>query len=88
MTPLPAEQVQQASQVLLAFLDSDGASVPGNMIEGVVSGKSLLRGILSGALVVCQTAPAAPPAPAAPKLDPDLEAKPKKVAKKVIKKAA
>lgn len=67
MQPLPQEQVQKAAQILLAFLDSEGAQVPGNLLEGVVSGKSLLRGFLSGTLIVCQAgAPAAPAAPAAP----------------------
>lgn len=54
MRAVPAEQIQQTVQVLLAFLDSDGAQVPGSMIEGVVSGKSLLRGLLNGQLIVAQ----------------------------------
>lgn len=54
MRAVPAEQIQQTVQVLLAFLDSDGANVPGSMVEGVVSGKSLLRGLLNGQLVVAQ----------------------------------
>lgn len=54
MRAVPAEQIQQTVQVLLSFLDSDGATVPGSMVEGVVSGKSLLRGLLNGQLIVAQ----------------------------------
>lgn len=62
MKPLPADQILQTAQILLAYLDSPTNSTPNNMLEGVVSGKSLMRGLISGALVVCQTnAPAAPP---------------------------
>lgn len=50
MQKIPSEQIQQPVQILLTFLDSDGASVPGNLLEGVVSGKSILRGLLSGSL--------------------------------------
>lgn len=68
MRTVPTEQVQQTVQVLLAFLDSENVKVPGNMLEGIVSGKSLLRGLLNGQLVVAQVdlpkqAPAATPAP-------------------------
>ena len=54
MVPLPKEQVNQTCQTLLAFLSDDSVSVPAPMIEGIVSGKSLLRGILSGQLAICQ----------------------------------
>jgi hypothetical protein len=54
MKQVPAEQIQATVQVLLTFLDSDGISVPGNMLEGVVSGKSILRGLLNGGLVLAQ----------------------------------
>jgi hypothetical protein len=54
MRIVPAEQVQQTVQVLLTFLDSENAKVPGNLLDGVVSGKSLLRGLLNGQLVVGQ----------------------------------
>ncbi len=62
MTPLPKEQVQQTAQILLAYLDNPENSTPNNLLEGVVSGKSLMRGLISGVLVVCQTNAAAPPA--------------------------
>lgn len=81
MQQLPQEQVQKTAQVMLAFLDSPGANVPGNLLEGVVSGKSLLRGLLAGSLAIVSTAPAAQPqatlAPAAP---PEGEKKPSKKA--------
>jgi hypothetical protein len=54
MRIVPAEQVQQTVQVLLTFLDSENAKVPGNLLDGVVSGKSLLRGLLNGQLVIGQ----------------------------------
>ena len=81
MKPLPQENVQSAAQVLLAFLDSDGASVPGNMVEGVVSGKSLLRGLLAGQLVICQ-ADVPAEAPPAPTPEPKPAAKKKAASKK------
>ena len=58
MQQIPTEQIQQSVQVLLSFLDSDGASVPGNMLEGIVSGKSILRGLLSGNLGLVSLQPA------------------------------
>jgi len=54
LAPINQEQVQQALQVGLAYLESPENSTPNNMLEGIVSCKSLFRGILSGALVVCQ----------------------------------
>ena len=54
MRAVPAEQIQKTVQVLLSFLDSDSVTVPGSMIEGVVSGKSLLRALLDGRLIVAQ----------------------------------
>ena len=63
MKPIDVEQIQGPVQVLLTVLSDENTSTPNNLIEGVVSGKSLLRAILSGNLVVCQSgAPAkAPP---------------------------
>lgn len=54
LVPVKEEAIQGTAQILLTFLDSPGANVPGNLIEGVVSGKSMLRGLLSGSLVLCQ----------------------------------
>lgn len=67
MKALPTEQVHTAVQIMLTTLSHTDARIPGDMVEGVVSGKSLLRGILNGSLVVCT--PDAPQAkkPAAPK---------------------
>ena len=61
MKPLPIDQVQATMQVLLAFLDSDDAKVPGNMIDGVASSKQLLRGIAAQQLFVCSPDPAPTP---------------------------
>ena len=55
MKPLPTEQVHTACQVMLTVLSDEGISTPNNMLEGVVSGKSLLRGILTGQLAVCSS---------------------------------
>lgn len=54
MTPINQEQVNQTAQMLLVYLEDPKNVTPNNMLEGIVSGKSLLRGILSGSLVVCQ----------------------------------
>lgn len=54
MQPIPAEQVQNTAQILLTYLDDENNSTPNHMLEGIVSGKSLLRGILAGHLVICQ----------------------------------
>jgi len=79
LQPINQEQVQSTTQVLLAYLDDPENKTPNNMLEGIVSGKSLLRGILAGNLVICQNMEL--PADAPP------EAK-KKAAKKVSKKKA
>jgi len=60
LTPINQEQIQGTCQVVLAYLDDEANSTPNNMLEGIVSGKSLLRGILAGQLVVCQNQPDAP----------------------------
>lgn len=52
--PVEQEHIQSSVQVLLAFLSDENVSIPGSMLEGIFSGKSLLRGIISGSLVVCQ----------------------------------
>jgi len=82
LQPLNPEQVQSTAQVLLAYLDDPSNKTPNNMLEGIVSGKSLLRGILGGQLVICQAA--------APEAPPEAVEKtaPKKVSKKVSKKQA
>jgi hypothetical protein len=51
--PLDEEPVQQAAQILLSFLSDASVSVPAPMVDGIVSGKTLLRGIINGQLVVC-----------------------------------
>lgn len=76
LTPINVEQVQQSAQVALAFLSDGSVSVPANMLEGIVSSKSLLRGIISGQLIVChqavdQVQPAAGDKKEAPDKDPE-----------------
>ena len=70
LRPIQQDQVQKTVQVLLAFLSDDNVSIPGSMLEGIYSGKSLLRGIISGNLLVCENADAqsgaAPPVPPVP----------------------
>lgn len=71
LQPINIEQIQRTAQVLLSVLDSDAVSVPGNLVEGVTSGKSLLRGILQGNVVVCEQANEPPPIPE-PEFEPEL----------------
>ena len=68
MKALPTDQVQATAQAILTFLDSENAHIPGNMIEAMVSGKSLMRALLSGALVLCQ-----PDHPVAPEMPSETE---------------
>lgn len=76
MQDIPQEQVQQAAQHLLTLLDSPSTNIPGNLLEGVFSGKSLLRALLNGTLKVVATGktmnPAADPK-GDPKKDPEEE---------------
>jgi len=72
LQPLDQEQVQSTAQVLLSYLEDGSNRTPNNMLEGIVSGKSLLRGILSGQLLICTKA-AGIPAPPAPSAEADVE---------------
>ena len=55
MTPVKnQENLLATAQCLLAYLSDDSNSTPNNMLEGIVSGKSLLRAIISGQLIVCE----------------------------------
>lgn len=70
MTPLPQTQVQQAVQILLSALSDERCVTPNNLLDGVASAKSILRGIISGQFVVCVVKPAPQPAPVeAPKTE-------------------
>jgi len=82
LQPINQEQVQQTAQVLLAFLSDESVSVPGPMLDGVVSGKSLIRGLVSGQLIICQNVEGSPQGDKPP------AAKKKVAKKKVAKKAA
>lgn len=54
LKPVDQANVQTTAQQMLAFLDREDVAVPGNMLEGIVSGKSLLRALLAGQLVIAQ----------------------------------
>lgn len=89
LRPLDPQAVQPTVQTLLAFLDDESVSVPGNMVENIVSGKSLLRAILAGKLVVAQNmeAPAQNDSEGEP-ADPTKPVAKKKAKKKAASKAA
>ena len=79
MTPINQEQVVQTAQILLAVVSDEEGSTPNKFLEGVVSGKSLLRGLIAGQLVVCTAEAPAKEAEAKPK--PKAKGKPKAKAK-------
>lgn len=70
MKPINQEQVVQTAQIILAVLSDEEGSTPNKYLEGIVSGKSLLRGIVAGQLVVC-----APGKPEPEKVDAEVDAK-------------
>jgi len=82
LTPISQEQVQKAVQVVLDYLSNPANSTPNDILEGIVSGKSLLRGIAAGSLVVCQNQDVSPVIP------PLADSPEKPVRKKVAKKRA
>ena len=45
--------ITETVQVMLSYLDDPANSTPNNMLEGMVSGKSLLRAISGGELFIC-----------------------------------
>ena len=55
LQPVNQEQVQKTCQVLLDYLDNPINVTPNNILEGVVSAKSLIRAIVQGGLLVCQS---------------------------------
>ena len=65
------DQALGSIQVLLTVLSDENSSTPNNLLEGVVSGKSILRGLLQGGIVLCSAEEAGkappPPPPPAPK---------------------
>lgn len=77
MTPINTDQVQRTVQILLAYLEDPRNNTPNDMLEGIISGKSLLRGILNGNLVVCQKAnPVQDPPLVVPEGDPSPPGEP------------
>ncbi len=73
MTPINQEGVQQAAQVMLAYTSDPRNTTPNNMLEGMVSAKSLLRALMDGSLVVCEPGQkAAPEVPTLPVQEDDL----------------
>lgn len=73
LRPLPSDQVAPTAQALLAFLERDDVTVPGSMLESIVSGKSLLRALLQEQLILCHKAEESPPVPQ-PAEEPEEEA--------------
>lgn len=71
LEPINENAVKQTAQVLLSVLDDERFSCPGNLVEGVTSGKSLLRGIIGGNVIVCERRPVTmkPKAPTSPPED-------------------
>lgn len=66
MTPI-GNHVQETARIVLDYLSSPDRDTPNNLVEGIASGKSLLRAIISGDLVVCDPSKRTkPPAQAAP----------------------
>lgn len=65
---LQQEAVQPTLESLLAFLDRDDLSVPGSQVEAIVSGKSLLRALIAGQLVLAQNQQETPAPEAAPEV--------------------
>jgi len=67
LKPLNPESYQAVAQAMLAYFDREDVNIPGNMVESIVSGKSLMRALLGGQLVLAQNQPASqaevPPAP-------------------------
>ena len=51
------DQALQSVQCLLTVLSDETRSTPNNLLEGVVSGKSILRGLIQGGLMLCSTRP-------------------------------
>ena len=90
MTPLDKESVVQTAQIALAYLNDKRNATPNDMLEGIVSAKSLLRGIVAGNLVVCQVdAPPGHPGPTPVPKPTGKKPKASKAAKpKAAKKAA
>jgi len=78
----PEEQVQKACQLGLTVLSAPETPIPGNMLDAIQSFKSLLGGVISGQLFICEKE-------APPKEVVEPPKKPvKKTAKKTAKKAA
>ena len=61
LQPVNKDQVQKTAQVVLAYLEDARNVTPNDMLDGVVSGKSLLRALINGNLIVCQQVEAEQP---------------------------
>ena len=85
--PVQPEQVQQSCQIGLAVLSDEECRIPGNLVEGIMSFKSLLNALIQGSLVICQDVPAKPEDGQTPPKKEAASPK-KKVAKKTKNKAA
>ena len=56
-TPIDQSQIEKAVGAMLSLLSDERTPVPASVVEAIVSGKSLLRGLLSGELVACKQVP-------------------------------
>ena len=55
--PVEQDSIIAASDMTLEHLSDPSLSTPNYRLEGIVSMKSILRGLVSGALVVCEQVP-------------------------------
>jgi hypothetical protein len=60
MKQIDANQYIPGVRALLEIMSSPSVNIPGQMLEGALSGKSILRGIASGQLVLCEESPPEP----------------------------
>lgn len=78
---LNPEQLQPIVNGLLAFLDREDITVPGNLVETIVSGKSLLRAIAQDQIILAQdVSEEAPNSDPVPDLEADLDVDSEKAA--------
>ena len=72
LKPIPLDKIQTPCQMLLAYLDDPENKTPNNMLEGIVSIKSLIRGVVNGQLFICEQEDPRQPGPAEPVPEKDV----------------
>ena len=50
----PEEQVQKACQLAMTVLSAPETPIPGNLLDGIQSFKSLIGGVIRGNLFICE----------------------------------